>query len=132
MSNAEIVTVIVEGALTHTDDQGTERPVTEQDFDDCFARIATAIHDDDSISSPILWGQASTGSLELTFSHEASDDPRSIISRIMAAVGVVSIDRTRSAIAEPNVESVVVQFPSEPCPSIRIGALSERVAAGHP
>lgn len=131
MSNAEIVTVTVEGALTHTDDQGVERPVTEQDFDDCFTRIATAIYDDDDISDPILWGQASTGDLELTFSHEASDDPRAIISRIMTAVGVVSIDRTRSAVMARNVESKVLTFPA-PTPAIRIGALSERVAAAHP
>ena len=87
MSDTEMVTVTVEGALTYTDNQGAEHPVTEQDFDDCFERIATAIYDEDGLSNPILWGQASTGSLELTFSHEASDDPRSIISRIRRRVG---------------------------------------------
>ncbi|MXZ29715.1 MAG: hypothetical protein F4078_00025 [Acidimicrobiia bacterium] len=128
MSNAEIVNVTVEGALTRTDDQGVERPVTEGDFDDCFARIADAVYDDGDISSPVLWGQASTGDLELSFSHEAADDPRSIISRIMADVGVVSVDRTRSAAVAHNVEPTVLRLPA-PSPAIRIGALSERVAA---
>lgn len=132
MPDAEIVTVTVEGALTRTDDQGSERPVTEQEFDDCFERIAAVIYEDASISNQMLWGQASTGNLEISFSHDASEDPRAIIPRIMEAAGLRSVDRTRPATMTHYLDPTTLRFPSMGSPAIRIGALSERVAAIHP
>ena len=58
--------VTVAGALSCIDSDGA-RPLTSDEFHDIISRIADHLDDESRITDPSVWGQASSGDMEMYF-----------------------------------------------------------------
>ena len=56
----------VAGALSCIDSDGA-RPLTSDEFHDIISRIADHLDDESRITDPSVWGQASSGDMEMYF-----------------------------------------------------------------
>ena len=88
------VEVTYEGVLVAVDGDA-ERKLTSEEFSVAFEQMAERLHEIDGLVDPSLWGQASSGQIELAFclprlgnAEEATVDAISIIAEVGAAGGI--------------------------------------------
>ena len=87
--------VTVAGALSCIDSDGA-RPLTSDEFHDIISRIADHLDDESRITDPSVWGQASSGDMEMYFRLPEPAGPPTlnvqiadIIRKMGEAVGLV-------------------------------------------
>ena len=78
-----------EGILTAIDGQA-ERGLTSEEFSEAFEQMAERLYEIDGLVDPILWGQASTGKIELEFGLLSSGDTKKTAARAIAVIAEVS------------------------------------------
>lgn len=66
--------VLVKGALSCIDSNGA-RPMTPDEFHRCIGRMADHLDDETRISDPSVWGQASSGDMEVYFLLPTASGP---------------------------------------------------------
>lgn len=88
------VEVTYQGVLVAVDGDA-ERNVTSEEFSVAFEQMAERLHEINGLMDPSLWGQASSGQIELAFclpglgnTDEATLDAISIIAEVGAAGGI--------------------------------------------
>lgn len=86
--------VTYEGVLVAVDGDA-ERKLTSEEFSVAFEQMAEKLHEIDGLVDPSVWGQASSGQIELAFclsglgnTDEATLDALSIIAEVGAAGGI--------------------------------------------
>lgn len=86
--------VTYEGVLVAVEGDA-ERELTSEEFSIAFEQMAEKLHEIDDLVDPSLWGQASSGQIELAFclprfsnSEKSTVDATSIIAEVGAAGGI--------------------------------------------
>ncbi len=83
------VEVTYEGVLVAVDGD-TERKLTSEEFSVAFEQMAEKLYEIDGLVDPSLWGQASTGQIELDFCLPSSGNAKEPTAHVMAVIAEVT------------------------------------------
>ena len=83
------VEVTYEGVLVAVDGNA-ERKLTSEEFSVAFEQMAEKLYEIDGLVDPSLWGQASTGQIELEFCFPRSDIAKKATAHAMAVIAEVT------------------------------------------
>lgn len=100
--------VTVAGALSCIDNDGA-RPLTSDEFHDIISRIADHLDDESRITDPSVWGQASSGDMEMYF-------------RLPDPAGPPTLNVQIADIIRQMGEAVGLVWASDPSPPNRVDA----------